>query len=190
MSMTIDATLLARAQHACELCGAAGGALEAFVVPPSTRAASIVVCGVCAPQLASGAELDAKHWFCLQTSIWSEVPAVQVVAHRLLGRLRSESWAVALLDQVYLADDILAWANDVAQDQVDAAVVVRDCNGAALAEGDAVTLIKDLEVKGAGFTAKRGTLVKGIRLVDDPTHIEGRVNGVAIYLKTEFLKRA
>ena len=59
MTTTIDATLLARAQHACELCGAAGGALEAFVVPPSTRAASIVVCGVCAPQLASGVELGA-----------------------------------------------------------------------------------------------------------------------------------
>jgi len=97
---------------------------------------------------------------------------------------------VALLEQVYLADDVLAWANDVAQEQVDEAVVVRDSNGAALADGDAVTIIKDLEVKGAGFTAKRGTLVKGIRLVDDPTHIEGRVNGVAIYLKTEFLKRA
>jgi protein PhnA len=188
--MTIEATLLARAQHACELCAEAGAELQALVVAPASHDASIVVCGVCASQLAPGAALDARHWLCLQTSIWSEVPAVQVVAYRLLGRLRHESWAVALLEQVYLADDLIAWANDVADEPGDTAVVVRDSNGAALADGDAVTLIKDLEVKGAGFTAKRGTLVKGIRLVDDPTHIEGRVNGVAIYLKTEFLKRA
>ncbi|MCB9671399.1 MAG: PhnA domain-containing protein [Alphaproteobacteria bacterium] len=46
-----------------------------------------------------------------------------------------------------------------------------------------------LPVKGANFTAKRGTLVKGIRVGDDPTHVEGRVNGQSIYLKTEFLKK-
>jgi protein PhnA len=59
-----------------------------------------------------------------------------------------------------------------------------------LVDGDAVTLIKDLDVKGANFTAKRGTLVKGIRLTDDPALVEGRVNGIAIYLKTAFLKKA
>ncbi len=50
--------------------------------------------------------------------------------------------------------------------------------------------IKDLDVKGAGFTAKRGTLVKDIRLADDPELIEGRVNKTVIYLRTEFLKKA
>ncbi len=66
----------------------------------------------------------------------------------------------------------------------------RDSNGTILSDGDSVTLIKDLEVKGGGFTAKRGTLVKGIRLTDDPGLVEGRVNKMAIYLKTEFLKKA
>jgi protein PhnA len=47
-----------------------------------------------------------------------------------------------------------------------------------------------LNVKGGGFTAKRGTLVKNIRTGADPTHVEGRVNKVAIFLKTCFLKKA
>ena len=68
--------------------------------------------------------------------------------------------------------------------------MVRDSNGTPLAEGDAVTLIKDLEVKGAGFTAKRGTLVKGIHLTDEAGMVEGRVNGITIVLKTQFLKKA
>ena len=65
-----------------------------------------------------------------------------------------------------------------------------DSHGAELKSGDSVTLIKDLDVKGAGFTAKRGTLVKDIRLADDPELIEGRVNKTVIYLRTEFLKKA
>ena len=52
-----------------------------------------------------------------------------------------------------------------------------------------MTLIKDLDVKGAGFTAKRGTVVKNIIVGDDPEHIEGRVNKTKIYLKTCFLKK-
>ena len=65
-----------------------------------------------------------------------------------------------------------------------------DSNGAPLADGDSVTLIKDLDVKGTSFVAKRGTLVKGVRLTDNPEHVEGRVNKVSIVLKTCFLKKA
>ncbi|MDD4885088.1 PhnA domain-containing protein, partial [Sulfuricurvum sp.] len=53
-----------------------------------------------------------------------------------------------------------------------------------------VTLIKDLEVKGAGFTAKRGTIVKNIRLTDDPKYIEGKINGSTIVLVAAFMKKA
>jgi protein PhnA len=53
-----------------------------------------------------------------------------------------------------------------------------------------VTLIKDLEVKGAGFTAKRGTAVRDIRLTSNPKHIEGKVNGVQIVLVAAYLKKA
>ena len=67
----------------------------------------------------------------------------------------------------------------------------RDSNGAALAEGDSVTLIKDLKVKGTSETIKRGTLVKNIRLTDDPGLIECNTKQVkGLVLKTEFLKKA
>ena len=53
-----------------------------------------------------------------------------------------------------------------------------------------MTIIKDLEVKGAGFTAKRGTVVKNIALTDNPEQIEGRVNGTRIVLLSCFLKKS
>jgi len=67
---------------------------------------------------------------------------------------------------------------------------VKDSNGTLLAEGDSVTLIKDLKVKGSSQTLKRGTLVKNIRLTNSPAEIEGRAGGSTMVLKTEFLKKA
>ncbi len=67
----------------------------------------------------------------------------------------------------------------------------RDGNGTILADGDNVTLIKDLKVKGTSVTLKRGTLVKGIRLTGDPDEIECRVEKVkGLVLRTEFVKKA
>ena len=67
----------------------------------------------------------------------------------------------------------------------------RDSNGAVLKDGDNVTLIKDLKVKGTSVTLKRGTMVKGIRLTGDPDEIECRVEKVkGLVLRTEFLKKA
>jgi protein PhnA len=69
-------------------------------------------------------------------------------------------------------------------------LVVKDSNGTILKEGDSVTIIKDLKVKGSSTVLKRGTVVKGIRLTDDAKEIEGRVNKEMMVLKTEFLKKA
>ena len=68
----------------------------------------------------------------------------------------------------------------------------RDANGAELADGDNVTLIKDLKVKGAGgVTLKRGTMIKGIRLTGDPDEIDCRHEKVkGLVLRTEFVKKA
>jgi protein PhnA len=66
----------------------------------------------------------------------------------------------------------------------------KDSNGTLLAEGDSVTLIKDLKVKGSSQTLKRGTLVKNIRLTNSASEIEGRADGSTMVLKTEFLKKA
>jgi len=150
------------------------------------------VCGTCEPQLQSGATLDSKHWFCLQQSIWSEVSAVQVQSYRMLHRLKSESWAQDVLDQAYLEDSAMAWAQEAlsAENEADDGDKTVDSNGAELLEGDSVTLIKDLDVKGANFTAKRGTLVKNIHLTGNPEHIEGKVSKQSIVLKTCFLKKA
>ena len=65
----------------------------------------------------------------------------------------------------------------------------KDSNGGVLNEGDSVKVIKDLKVKGASSTIKRGTVVKNIRLTDDPNEIEGRTNKMTIVLKTQFLKK-
>jgi protein PhnA len=70
--------------------------------------------------------------------------------------------------------------------------ITRDSNGNVLADGDSVTLIKDLKVKGSGgVTLKRGTLVKNIRLTDDADEIEANVAKVrGLVLRTEFVKKA
>ncbi len=66
----------------------------------------------------------------------------------------------------------------------------KDSNGALLTEGDSVTLIKDLKVKGSSLTLKRGTLVKNIRLTNSASEVEGRAGGSTMVLKTAFLKKA
>jgi alkylphosphonate utilization operon protein PhnA len=87
-----------------------------------------------------------------------------------------------------------AWVGDSAYSAPQTgsrAMDVRDSNGALLADGDNVTLIKDLKVKGTGITLKRGTLIKGIRLTDEPGEIECRAEKVRdLVLKTEFVKKA
>lgn len=70
-------------------------------------------------------------------------------------------------------------------------IVVKDSNGTVLSDGDSVTLVKDLKVKGTSVTLKRGTLVKNIRLTDDEDEIECNVEKVkGLVLRTEFLKKA
>ncbi len=185
-----ESELRERATDMCELCRAAGE-LGIRPVPPAADSAArcILVCETCISQIEGTAELDDKHWFCLREAVWSEVPVVQVQSYRLLRRLEGSAWADDLLTQIYLSDEVKAWADAIDNAKAQG-VKTLDSNGTELFDGDAVTLIKDLEVKGAGFTAKRGTLVKNIRLIDDPDNIEGRVNKITIVLKTQFLKRA
>jgi protein PhnA len=67
---------------------------------------------------------------------------------------------------------------------------VKDSNGNILNDGDSVTVIKDLKVRGCSDVIKRGTMVKNIRLTDDPAEIDCRVNKTAMVLRTEFVKKA
>jgi protein PhnA len=117
--------------------------------------------------------------------MWSEHSAVKVMTWRLLKNIEDQAWAADLLSQMYLEDELLEWAS-TGQGSSQKTV---DSNGNQLSDGDTVTLIKDLDVKGANFTAKRGTIVKKIRLTDNPEHIEGKVNGTQIVLVANFLKK-
>jgi protein PhnA len=79
-----------------------------------------------------------------------------------------------------------AAARAAAADQVE----VRDSVGNVLADGDAVTLIKDLKVKGAGQTLKRGTVIRSIRLTGDPQEIDCRYEGIkGLVLRAEFVRK-
>lgn len=67
--------------------------------------------------------------------------------------------------------------------------VARDSNGTELQDGDAVTVIKDLKVKGSSMVIKRGTKVKSIRLTENPEEVDCKIDGSSIVLKTCFLKK-
>ncbi|MCC8147073.1 MAG: alkylphosphonate utilization protein [Bacteroidales bacterium] len=73
--------------------------------------------------------------------------------------------------------------------QTEADSTPRDSNGAELMDGDAVTVIKDLNVRGSSMVIKRGTKVKNIRLTEDPEEVDCKINGSGIVLKTCFLKK-
>lgn len=179
----------------CELCASESdvSTYEVPLVGQATLANTASLCTTCRQQIENPETIDPNHWRPLAESIWSENPAVKVLAWRILNRLSSEHWAHDLLDQLYLEDGLLEWAQAEQSGETPDASSSRkanDSNGTPLMDGDSVTLIKDLEVKGANFTAKRGTLVKNITLSEDPELISGRVNGAQIYLKTCFLKKA
>ena len=67
---------------------------------------------------------------------------------------------------------------------------VKDSNGNILNDGDSVFTIKDLKVKGMAKTLKRGEVIKGIRLTENPKEVECRIGKSVVVLKSEFLKRA
>lgn len=189
--MSTEQALLERSNNSCELCSTDNG-LEVFEVPPGSNGSAdqcVLLCESCRGQINNPDSTDINHWRCLNDSMWSQQPAVQVLAWRQLTHLSAESWAQDLLNMLYLEDDVMAWAQAGQSEGNDDAPTL-DSNGAALAAGDTVTLIKDLDVKGAGFTAKRGTAVRGISLTGNPEQIEGRVNGVRIVLLTKFLKKS
>jgi len=190
--MSLQQTLTERSNHKCELCTSPQD-LSVYEIPPTDGANSdkaILVCETCKGQIEGQTELDAgHHWRCLNDSMWSQVPAVQVMAWRMLNRLSTEGWAQDMLDMLYLDDEMLEWAKADGGSNSDDEPTL-DSNGAVLNAGDNVTLIKDLVVKGANFTAKRGTIVRNISLTSNPEHIEGRVNGTRIVLLSCYLKKS
>ncbi|MEJ2631992.1 MAG: zinc ribbon domain-containing protein YjdM [Acidihalobacter sp.] len=83
------------------------------------------------------------------------------------------------------------WSRDSGPEDEDGASTVTDANGNTLTDGDTVTVIKDLKIKGSSSVVKVGTKVKNIRLVEGDHNIDCRIDGIgAMKLKSEFVKKA
>ncbi len=172
-----------RSNNTCELCDSNKG-IQAYDIKELSGANRLVVCADCKEALEKQEKISGNQWRKLEESVWSEYPAVQTAAYRLLS-LSDDTWAQESLDMVYV-DEAL---KEAALKPLSSATHF-DSNNQALQNGDSVTVIKDLDVKGSSFTVKRGTVARNIRLVhDDPSHVLAKVEGQSIYLKTEFLKK-
>ncbi len=192
--MSTEKTLHKRSESTCELCSATAN-LAVYEIPPSSNGSSdecVLICETCREQIDNPEQVDVHHWRCLNDSMWNQTPAVQVMAWRMLKCLSTEPWSQDLLDIFYLDKKTLAWAHAINEQQSDENKSKHiDSNGVTITAGNTVTLIKDLNVKGANFTAKRGTAVRGISLVtDNPEQIEGRINGQQIVILCKFVKKA
>ena len=191
--MTLEQSLRQRSDSTCELCGNNEN-LTVFNIPDSPEEVlvnSILICDICETQIKDPEKVEPNHWRCLNDSMWSTVPGVQVMAWRMLNRLKSEGWPQDLLDMMYMEDDVKNWAQaGLKEEKTENALVHKDSNGAVIEAGDTVVLIKDLNVKGSSLTAKRGTAVRRVSLVhDNAEQIEGKVEGQQIVILTKFVKK-
>lgn len=190
--MSLETELKDRSDNKCELCGREEN-LGIYQVPNSpgnVDESSILICETCKEQIEDPEKVDPNHWRCLNDSMWSTVPAVQVMAWRMLNRLKGEGWPQDLLDMMYLDEETSAWAKTGGAEEKENNIVHRDSNGVILEAGDSVVLIKDLKVKGSSMVAKQGTAVRRISLDhENEKYIEGRVDGQQIVIITDFVKK-
>jgi protein PhnA len=190
----MEQQLITRSNNHCELC-ASDDNLGIYEIPPNAEklaSSALWACNTCKLQLEKKVELTPTHWVCLKESMWSEVPAVQVVSWRMLNRLSNETWAMEALDMMYLDEESMTWAKATGDHENSGEVELhRDCLGAVLQNGDSVVLTKSLDVKGSTLNAKLGTVVKNIRLVPDNTEqIEGRIEGQLIVILTKYIRKS
>lgn len=191
--MSLLQMLEERSNNTCELCTSKTKTI-AYNIPPAlteTVDNSLSVCKNCHDQIEGNTEMDVNHWRCLNDSMWSEHIAVQIMAWRMLQRLRGEGWPKDLVDMMYLDDKAMALARATGEDKDESEKIIhRDVNGVILENGDSVVLIKDLKIKGSSQVAKQGTAVRNIRLDrDNDTFIEGKVGPTLTVIITEYVKK-
>ena len=186
----IERKLKDRSGSVCEISGAEHD-LVVYVLPPTNERTvenSVLLAKHLKDQIENPETMNENDWRGLSDSMWNEHLPVQILSWRMLARLKNTD----LLEMMYLDEDALAWAkatNEGAEEDENK-IVHKDSNGVTLLDGDSVVLIKDLDVKGATFTAKRGAAVHNIKLVwDDATLIEGRVENQNIYILTQYVKK-
>jgi len=107
--------LARRAKSKCELTGAAGVPLRPYEVPPVTAEPdldrTLLLSETCHEVLERPQKLAGRRWQCLAETIWSEMPAVQVVSWRMLSHLaKSEDWAREVIEEVFLDPEVEEWA--------------------------------------------------------------------------------
>ena len=184
----IEKKLKDRSDSKCELCSTEHD-LTVFNVPPTTEESleqSILACKTCIDQIENPEKMDENHWRCLNDSMWNENLPVQIVSWRMHARLKN----IDMLEMMYLDEEGLEWAKSTGEIEEEDKIIHKDSNGNILLDGDSVVLIKDLDVKGATFTAKRGAAVHNIKLVwDNPEQIEGRVENQNIVILTQYVKK-
>jgi len=191
--MSLEKQLFQRANNCCELCKSSEE-LKVFEVPQSpgtNEEVSILICKTCSYQIEDPSKTDVNHWRCLNDSMWSTVPAVQVMAYRILHQIKDEGWPQDLLDMMYLDEELLNWANaTLNNDDETEKLIHHDVNGVILKAGDSVVLIKDLKVKGSSIVAKQGTAIRRISLdPENEEYIEGKVDGQHIVIITKYVKK-
>jgi protein PhnA len=159
-------------------------------VEPKTEAVPkncILITKLLKDQIENPETTNPNDWRGLSDSMWNENLPVQIVSWRMHARLKN----MDMLEMMYLDEEDLEWAKATGEaDDDEGKIVHKDSNGNVLLDGDSVVLIKDLDVKGATFTAKRGAAVHSIKLVwDDANLIEGRVENQSIYILTQYVKK-
>jgi protein PhnA len=186
----IERKLKDRSGSVCEISGTEHD-LVVYVLPPTNERTvenSVLIAKHLKDQIENPETTDEKDWRGLSESMWNEHLPVQIVSWRMLARLKNTD----LLEMMYLDEEALEWAKATGEgeEEDENKIIHKDSNGVTLLDGDSVVLIKDLDVKGATFTAKRGAAVHNIKLVwDDANLIEGRVENQNIYILTQYVKK-
>lgn len=189
MSVVTEKRLKDRSGSTCEISGTNEN-LVVYLVEPKTEATPencILIAKPLLDQIKNPEIMNPNDWRGLSDSMWNENLPVQIVSWRMLARLKNHD----LLDMMYLDEDALEWAKATGEgEDEEGKIVHKDSNGNLLFDGDSVVLIKDLDVKGANFTAKRGAAVHNIKVVwDNAEQIEGRVEGQHIVILTQYVKK-
>lgn len=189
MSVVTEKRLKDRSGSLCEISGSQEN-LVVYLVEPKTEDIPencILISKILKDQIDNPETMNPNDWRGLSDSMWNENLAVQIVSWRMLARMKKYD----LLDMIYLDEDALEWAKATGEaDEDEGKIIHKDSNGNILNDGDSVVLIKDLDVKGANFTAKRGVAVHNIKLVwDNAEQIEGRVENQHIVILTQYVKK-
>jgi protein PhnA len=186
----IERKLKDRSGSVCEISGTEHD-LVVYVLPPTNERTvenSVLIAKHLKDQIENPEAMNENDWRGLSDSMWNEHLPVQILSWRMLARLKNTD----LLEMMYLDEESLEWAKATGEgeEEDENKIVHKDSNGVTLLDGDSVVLIKDLDVKGATFTAKRGAAVHNIKLVwDDANLIEGRVENQNIYILTQYVKK-